>query len=86
MKFEIEGKFIEVICPYERLHCKGPSPFGGQMGFLAGACNLIFCHGFLKKNWKIEKMIIFMGIKKISIGAWNKSYVQISLKQRTGGK
>jgi len=44
-----------------------------------------FCHDFLKRFWKIEKLIIFMGFF-FQLVPQNKSYAQISSKQGATGQ
>jgi len=56
------------------------------MEFWAGIYGLNFSYDFLKKILNIEKLISFVGILiffQLVLG--NKSYAQISSKQRRGG-
>jgi len=50
------------------------------MGFWVGTYRLNFCHLFLKLFWKIEKLIIFMGLLFFSFGAWEQMLSPNKLK------
>jgi len=56
------------------------------MGFWAGTYGLIFCYDFLKLFWKIEKLIIFMGIYIFSISAQKQKLCPNKLKTRGSKK